>query len=117
MPEAAPERTIEVRHPRAPEGGVTVDRDALYHAVLDDPDDDAPRLIYADWCEDNGEAGRAEFIRTQIERERLGEPAQHCNFGDVRNPRLLTPAEVRKREKLLARERDLWERHKQEWEA
>jgi uncharacterized protein (TIGR02996 family) len=41
-------------------------------AFLDDiithPDDDAPRLIFADWLEDNGEPERAEFIRLQIQR-------------------------------------------------
>jgi uncharacterized protein (TIGR02996 family) len=91
--------------------------DALYRGILDDPEDDAPRLVYADWCEENGEADRAEFIRTQIERERLGEPAEDCHFGDVRNPRLLTPAETRKRNRLLDRERELWEEHKEEWTA
>ncbi len=31
------------------------------------PEDDTPRLIYADWLEDNGDAQRAEFIRVQVE--------------------------------------------------
>jgi uncharacterized protein (TIGR02996 family) len=46
-----------------------LDLDALLAAVLADPEDDLPRLVYADWLEENGdEAGRAraEFIRTQI---------------------------------------------------
>jgi uncharacterized protein (TIGR02996 family) len=30
------------------------------------PDDDAPRLVYADWLEEQGETQRAEFIRLQI---------------------------------------------------
>lgn len=34
-------------------------------AVAASPDDDAPRLIYADWLEENGESERAEFIRIQ----------------------------------------------------
>jgi uncharacterized protein (TIGR02996 family) len=34
-------------------------------AVLDAPDDDAPRLIYADWLDDHGDPARAEFIRLQ----------------------------------------------------
>ena len=42
----------------------------LLQAILDEPEDDAPRLIYADWLEDNGEADRAEFIRLQIELAR-----------------------------------------------
>ncbi len=40
--------------------------DALLRAVLADPDDDAPRLIYADWLDENGECERAELIRLQI---------------------------------------------------
>ncbi len=40
--------------------------DALLRAVLADPDDDAPRLILADWLDEHGQAERAEFIRLQI---------------------------------------------------
>ena len=40
--------------------------DALTAAVCAAPDDDLPRLVYADWCEENGRAERAEFIRLQV---------------------------------------------------
>jgi uncharacterized protein (TIGR02996 family) len=40
--------------------------DALLAAVCAAPDDDLPRLVYADWLDENGDADRAEFIRTQI---------------------------------------------------
>src|SRR3954462_12824674 len=44
-------------------------------AFLDDiiasPEDDAPRLIFADWLEDHGDPDRAEFIRLQVELEKL----------------------------------------------
>ncbi len=40
--------------------------DALLAAVCAAPDDDLPRLVYADWCDENGDPDRAEFIRTQI---------------------------------------------------
>jgi uncharacterized protein (TIGR02996 family) len=43
--------------------------------ILEHPDDDAPRLIFADWLEDNGDPDRAEFIRIRIVQER-GRPAQ-----------------------------------------
>jgi uncharacterized protein (TIGR02996 family) len=43
------------------------DGDALYRAILDDPDDDAPRLVWADWLEEHGDPDRAEFIRLQCE--------------------------------------------------
>jgi uncharacterized protein (TIGR02996 family) len=46
--------------------------------ILAHPDDDAPRLIYADWLTDHGNPERGEIIRVQIERARLDEddPAQ-----------------------------------------
>jgi uncharacterized protein (TIGR02996 family) len=60
------------------------DHDAFLQAVLDDPTDDLPRLVYADWLEEAGDV-RAEFIRSQITLERLptdapGRPAleTHC---------------------------------------
>lgn len=38
---------------------------ALLRAILSDPRDDTPRLVYADWLDENGEPDRAEFIRVQ----------------------------------------------------
>jgi uncharacterized protein (TIGR02996 family) len=43
------------------------DRDALLRAICENPDDDAPRLIYADWLDEHGDPRQAEFIRVQIE--------------------------------------------------
>jgi uncharacterized protein (TIGR02996 family) len=40
--------------------------DAFLQAILAAPDDDAPRLLFADWLEEYGDAERAEFIRIQI---------------------------------------------------
>lgn len=40
-------------------------------AILADPDNDDPRLVYADWCEEQGDLDRATFIRTQVERAKL----------------------------------------------
>jgi uncharacterized protein (TIGR02996 family) len=39
--------------------------DAFLHAILEQPDDDAPRLVYADWLDEHGDAARAELIRLQ----------------------------------------------------
>lgn len=39
----------------------------LLAAVLAAPDDDGPRLVYADWLDEYGDPTRAEFIRIQIE--------------------------------------------------
>ncbi len=47
--------------------------EALLAAVLADPGDDAPRLVYADWLDEHGEPERAEFIRVQIDLDRMAE--------------------------------------------
>jgi uncharacterized protein (TIGR02996 family) len=39
--------------------------DAFLQAIIESPDDDAPRLVYADWLDDHGDADRAVFIRAQ----------------------------------------------------
>jgi uncharacterized protein (TIGR02996 family) len=44
---------------------------AFLRTILADPDDDAPRLIYADWLDEQGDADRAEFIRLQIRLARM----------------------------------------------
>jgi uncharacterized protein (TIGR02996 family) len=65
--------------------------------ILAHPDDDTPRLIFADWLEDEGDSDRAEFIRVQIERARLPE-------WDARQVR------------LKVREDELIKMHAREWE-
>lgn len=47
------------------------ERAQLFETILANPDDDHPRLVFADWLEENGEPARAEFIRVQIEYARL----------------------------------------------
>jgi uncharacterized protein (TIGR02996 family) len=49
--------------------------EAFLHDIIEHPDDDTPRLVYADWLEDNGDPERAEFIRVQIRLVR--EPDNH----------------------------------------
>jgi uncharacterized protein (TIGR02996 family) len=46
------------------------DAAALLAAIRAAPDDDAPRLVYADWLDEHGQPERAEFIRVQIELAR-----------------------------------------------
>jgi uncharacterized protein (TIGR02996 family) len=48
------------------------DRDALIAAIAAAPDDDLPRLVFADWLEENGDPAQAAFIRKQIEFVRHG---------------------------------------------
>jgi uncharacterized protein (TIGR02996 family) len=50
------------------------EREALLRAVCENPDDDLPRLVFADWLEGRGKpslAARAEFIRAQCAAARL----------------------------------------------
>jgi uncharacterized protein (TIGR02996 family) len=48
---------------------------ALLAAIRAAPDDDAPRLVYADWLDEHGQPERAEFIRVQCELARRESPA------------------------------------------
>jgi uncharacterized protein (TIGR02996 family) len=66
--------------------------DAFLQDVLEHPEDDTPRLVYADWLEEHGLPERAEFIRVQCELAKLPE-------GDPRA------------KPLAARERVLLARH------
>ena len=44
--------------------------EAFLSDILASPEDDAPRLVYADWLSENGDEPRAEFIRAQVELPR-----------------------------------------------
>jgi uncharacterized protein (TIGR02996 family) len=101
------------------------EREAFIAAILAAPDDDLPRLVYADWLEEQGEVERAEFIRVQCE---LAKP-ERCltpnittwNDGErsswtpcsrlrprVKRDCLPWCAECQRRADLWTRERDLW---------
>ena len=47
--------------------------DALRQAVLANPDDDLPRLVFADCLDEHGDPDRAAFIRAQVELARTPE--------------------------------------------
>jgi uncharacterized protein (TIGR02996 family) len=73
----------------------------ILQAILADPDDDTPRLVYADWLDEHGnesERARAEFIRLQIDLARQ----------DTDSPR---------RREQAFRARTLLDQHRQEWLA
>jgi uncharacterized protein (TIGR02996 family) len=65
------------------------DRDALLNAIAEHPEEDVPRLMYADWLEENGEPERADFVRNQVELGRVGidDPARRALV--VKNVRYL----------------------------
>ena len=72
--------------------------DALLQEILDNPADDSPRRVYADWLTDQGgavNAARGEFIQIQ------------CVLA--RSPYAARPAD------LVRRERELLEAHGREW--
>jgi uncharacterized protein (TIGR02996 family) len=76
------------------------EQDALLQAVCDAPEEDPPRLVYADWLEEHADPDYASFIRLQIQIAR-------------------TPSESRKRDperdELRARENAVRQRLKKRW--
>ncbi|MGH7170514.1 MAG: TIGR02996 domain-containing protein [Gemmataceae bacterium] len=73
--------------------------DAFLQDILAHPDDDAPRLIFADWLEEQGDAAsvaRAEFIRVQ------------CAFAGGNLPQ-------QRRAKLDRRQQQLLKQYGKEW--
>src|SRR5262249_24161530 len=54
------------------------DKSGFWKAICAAPDDDTPRLVFADYLDEQQDATRAEFIRAQCESERLepGDPRQ-----------------------------------------
>lgn len=62
------------------------DANALFRAIVANPDDDTARLVYADWLQENGRAEEGEFIRTQC-RLATASPA------DLEYPALLDRSE------------------------
>lgn len=88
------------------------DHSHFLRAIIASPDDDAPRLVYADWLEENGEPERSEFIRVQIE---LAIQCSRCEgWGGYTNPDGSTSECWRckenkpRRDALRNRERDIF---------
>lgn len=69
--------------------------DAFLQAILENPDDDTPRLIYADWLEERGDP-RGEFIRIQ------------CHLATM-------SADDERRSRLEQHERELLAHHQDRW--
>ncbi len=59
-------------------------------AIVEAPDDVAPRLVYADWLDEIGDP-RGEFIRVQCERETLSERDPRCRDLDYREAQPVGP--------------------------
>lgn len=62
---------------------------AFLQKILAEPDDDAPRVIFADWLEEQGDPDRAAFIRVQCELARRGSDDDLYSDLQARERRLL----------------------------
>jgi uncharacterized protein (TIGR02996 family) len=65
------------------------DRDALLAAILAEPDEDTPRLVYADWLDENGQGDRAAFVRAQVEAARVEPFGPQARAATLRADELL----------------------------
>jgi uncharacterized protein (TIGR02996 family) len=74
----------------------TTQEEAFLQDIVANADDDTPRLIYADWLSDHGDADRGDLIRVQCELARLP-PA------DARRPDL-----ERREQQLLRANKERW---------
>ncbi|MCE9562763.1 MAG: TIGR02996 domain-containing protein [Planctomycetes bacterium] len=99
-PATKPTATAPTREQRIAES----EQGAFLQAIFDSPEDDTARLAYADWLDEHGQAARAEFIRVQIGLTRLTESAEKQ-----------TKPRKNQITKLVARERELLDRHSREW--
>jgi uncharacterized protein (TIGR02996 family) len=75
--------------------------EALVQEIFASPTDEAPRLIYADWLQEQGgprEQDRGEFIHLQCQLHHL-------------------PGDAPGRAELLAREKKIWKKYRSKWLA
>ncbi len=66
---------------------VATDGELLLRAILDNPAEDTPRLVYADWLDENGQGARAAFIRAQVAGGTAQPPRElgRAIMGDLRD--------------------------------
>ncbi len=75
---AHPEERAEPEAPRYAPG----DFEALLRAVFENPDDDTPRLVFADFLDENDQPDRAALIRLQCELDRA--PARSSRAKELK---------------------------------
>ncbi len=109
----------------------TTVEEALLWDVLADHADDTPRLILADWWEENGQEERAEFVRVQLEFPRLETRYDELERATSTHPLSRGPGAVAAScwcakcgeledvyaecRKLRDREKELWLTHNGRW--
>jgi uncharacterized protein (TIGR02996 family) len=86
---------------------------ALRAAILASPEDDAPRLVYADWLDENGEPERAEFVRVQCELTAMSWVPHHN--PTIAGPGGKQPTDPERYGYLRQRERELEKEHWLDW--
>jgi uncharacterized protein (TIGR02996 family) len=64
--------------------------DAFLADICEHPDEDAPRLVYADWLDEHGQSERAELIRVQCSLARLRYDDDRVSDLQAREYRLLS---------------------------
>jgi|SRR5579883_147281 len=67
---------------------MTSDGETLFRVICEQPWEDTPRLMYADWLEENDQPERAEFIRLQCASHAL-QPEYLCEEDRTRMTQLL----------------------------
>jgi uncharacterized protein (TIGR02996 family) len=89
---------------------IPADELALLRAVRDNPDDDTPALVAADWYQERGDDRRAELIRVQCELPRMTDDAAPQCTSDgsrCRDPDCPAYLFFARRKELLERENAL----------
>ena len=69
---------------------------AFRRAIVAEPHDDVPRMVYADWLQENGQDERAEFIRLQ------------CRLAEMLEDSPDYAAMRKREEKLLRKNKRRW---------
>ena len=85
----------------------------LLRKILDVPFDNTPRLVYADYLDENGQEERAEFIRVQCDILQLYEIECKCTFSP--NNRSSTCDRCKEAHKLEKRQDRLLAQNKPDW--
>ncbi len=93
-------------------------------AISASPEDDAPRLVFADWLDEHGDPELAEFIRLQVELDPL-ERSPRNDLADWQRAVVRRrqgdsipaefPAPMQRFAKLVRREQELLEANKLKW--
>jgi uncharacterized protein (TIGR02996 family) len=104
---------VAVAAPPPPSRSAVHDENTLLQAIGDDPDDDLPRLAYADWLEENGRSdhawllrhqlsgrpgpadGRDRVVRFNLVNDRVGPLRPHIASGEIRRGLLHVRMEMR----------------------